>query len=75
MKDIGDLCIECGEDTAFGSGLYVNRIPADDGKQIGYLCPECQSIECDACQEKTLEYFTGSDGGWYCESCLDRTHK
>jgi len=32
-----DLCKECGEDTSFGSGKFVNRIPADDQ----YLCEEC----------------------------------
>jgi hypothetical protein len=30
-------CIECGEDTSFGSGRFVNRIPADDN----YMCYEC----------------------------------
>ena len=30
-------CISCGEDTSFGSGRFVNRIPADDQ----YLCEEC----------------------------------
>jgi len=32
-----DLCKECGEDTSFGSGKFVNRISADDQ----YLCEEC----------------------------------
>ena len=27
-KDIGSLCVGCGEDTKFGSGRFVNRIPA-----------------------------------------------
>ncbi len=31
-------CILCGEDTSFGSGKFVNRIPADDN----YMCAECQ---------------------------------
>ena len=31
-------CILCGEDTSFGSGRFVNRIPADDN----YMCAECQ---------------------------------
>ena len=41
MIDIGDLCIECRESTAFGSGRFVNRIPADNGEEGGYLCDEC----------------------------------
>ena len=31
-------CILCGEDTSFGSGKFVNCIPADDN----YICAECQ---------------------------------
>ena len=34
-------CILCGEDTSFGSGRFVNRIPADDN----YMCAECQNID------------------------------
>ena len=29
MSDIGNRCVHCGEDTSFGSGKFVNRIPAD----------------------------------------------
>jgi len=61
VSDIGNRCVDCGEDTAFGSGRFVNRIPADadyesiddQGKTIfadgeyrdGYLCPNCQLSE------------------------------
>lgn len=34
--DIGDHCIYCGESTAWGSGRYVNRVPAD----ITYRWPD-----------------------------------
>ena len=41
-------CVECKRSTTFGSGLFVNRIPADDNEgNVGYMCPECQMIECD----------------------------
>ena len=56
--DIGDLCTHCGQDTSFGTGLFVNRIPSGaDARMVldggpddvyldvmleGYLCPECQ---------------------------------
>jgi hypothetical protein len=30
-------CEECGEDTSFGSGRFVNRIPYNDI----YMCEEC----------------------------------
>ncbi len=35
--DIGDKCIECMRSTVFGTGLFVNRLPADNDKYIGYL--------------------------------------
>jgi len=41
-------CDECGRDTRFGSGLFVNRIPAD----VGYICPDCAALDCDRCGEK-----------------------
>ena len=50
--DIGDKCVECLRPTSFGSGLFVNRIPADNDKYIGWLCPECNWHECDRCDEK-----------------------
>ena len=50
--DIGDKCIECLRSTSFGTGLFVNRLPADNDKYIGYLCPECNFQECDRCNEK-----------------------
>ena len=28
--DIGDKCVECLRPTSFGTGLFVNRIPADN---------------------------------------------
>jgi hypothetical protein len=55
--DIGDLCAWCGRDTAPGSALWVNRIPAwTDSENMsewfngweslpqyveGWLCREC----------------------------------
>jgi len=64
MKDIGDLCTHCGRDTSFGSGngLFVNRIGSDTGEVLGYMCPDCQMIECDYCKELTLEYIRAEDG-------------
>ena len=57
--DVGNKCVSCGRDTSFGTGLFVNRIPADaeyeseyGGKIVfkegqyrdGYLCPECSAL-------------------------------
>jgi len=32
MINAGEQCIYCDQSVAWGSGLYVNRIPADDGE-------------------------------------------
>jgi len=50
--DIGDKCVECLRPTSIGSGLFVNRIPADNDEYIGWLCAECNWHECDRCDEK-----------------------
>tara|TARA_R100001369_G_scaffold24062_1_gene44173 strand:+ start:211 stop:549 length:339 start_codon:yes stop_codon:yes gene_type:complete len=64
--DVGDKCVSCCRDTSFGTGLFVNRIPADaeyeseyGGKIVfkegqyrdGYLCPECLALPCDRCED------------------------
>ena len=60
--DIGNRCVECKMDTSMGSGRYVNRIPADrqdnaNSPRIeGYLCADCQAIECDICHKSTIDY-------------------
>jgi hypothetical protein len=53
----GSFCVQCGNDTSFGSGRFVNRIPAvvdvagtffeesvggSFTEVEGWLCPECQ---------------------------------
>ena len=48
-KDIGNKCVYCLEDTSFGSGRFVNRIPACTDEYDGYACPECMEMECDRC--------------------------
>lgn len=40
-------CVHCGEDTSFGSGRFVNRIPHDDG----YACAKCMELDCDRCDK------------------------
>ena len=69
--DMGNRCTHCGVDTSFGAGngMFVNRIPstADATMELqnsdaatvtveGYMCPDCQAVECDECGEKTIEY-------------------
>ena len=53
-----DPCIYCGLSTAFGSGRFVNRIPADrenyeTGEYLdGFACAECGGYECNECREQ-----------------------
>ena len=68
--NINALCTRFGIDTSFkaNNGMFVNRIPSDSDGTLtlqdgsicvnveGDMCPGCQSIECDECGERTLEY-------------------
>ena len=71
MNDIGNLCTHCSRDTSFasGNGLFVNRIPSDTGEVVGYMCPDCQQIECDNCHKLVLYYIRDSSGNAYCVDC------
>ncbi len=74
-----DQCVYCERSTAFnsGEGLFVNRIPSDDG----WACAECAGFECDECDKQiyldteTRVDYTDSEGvfhyGNYHEECYD----
>lgn len=57
--DNGDDCVRCDRDTSAGSGLWIDRIPADGYRngdpdqwptlRRGYLCYECQTSSCSSC--------------------------
>lgn len=76
---VQDPCVYCGRSTAFGAGfgLFVNRIPVDDG----WGCAECSGFECDECGQKIYldcelrVDHVDSDGNWqygnYHEECYD----
>lgn len=51
---MSDPCVFCGEPTAFGSGRFVDRIPADNGEAEGFACYECMQMECDRCDEPII---------------------
>ena len=70
--DIGSFCVECLQDTSIGSGRFVNRMPCDRdvydgdkyiGNRSGWLCIDCNWLECDRCDEKIYcdEDFTPYD--------------
>ena len=69
MINIGDNCTHCGRSTEFGSGLFINRIPSETEREEGYMCPECQLVECDTCEKLTLNYAINDDGNIVCENC------
>jgi hypothetical protein len=67
-----------------GKLLFANRIPSGtDGTLVlagswdevklevevtGYMCAECQSVECDECGNKVLDYQI-DDGQIICSDC------
>ena len=63
--DIGNKCVDCGRDSSFGSGRFINRVSADrdvyheDGTYshyvVGYLCGECVAV-CDKLMEEEAQY-------------------
>lgn len=70
--NIGNKCIECKNDTSLGSGRFVNRIPASNENHDGYMCVDCQSIECDKCSEMTINFTFGNEDYWcLCDECED----
>ena len=82
--DIGSFCVECLQDTNFLDAegnqtfRFVNRIPADRdvyneegeviGNREGWLCAECNWLECDrcdkpiSCNEDITPYIVYEDG-------------
>lgn len=45
--ELGEVCVHCRRSVAAGSGLYVNRVPADTYDEAsdtyfdGYACADC----------------------------------
>lgn len=71
VTDVGSRCVNCGEDTAAGSGRYINRVPAESDTAIGYLCAECQAIPCDRCGTDALDWTGNEAGELLCLDCAD----
>lgn len=63
-----DVCLECGNSTAFGSGRFVNRIPAAEGNRHGWLCWDCYALPCDHCGALCDDGFA-DDGTVTCDDC------
>ena len=67
VGDIGSFCVDCLQDTNFRDAegnqtfRFVNRLPCDRdvydgdkyiGNRSGWLCADCNWLECDRCDEK-----------------------
>ena len=70
--DIGNECTQCRKDTSPGSGRFVNRIPSGTDELEGYLCPDCQLVTCEVCEEETIEYEMTEGGTIICDDCLQK---
>jgi len=49
MINRGEMCLSCRQDTSFGTGKFVNRIPAYTDEEVGYTCVSCENetrLEC-----------------------------
>ena len=78
--DIGNQCVDCRQDTSYGSGKFVNRIPASVDREIGglwvvlegYQCAECREMECEGkdCDYKVLDDYIIVDGSILCNGCV-----
>ena len=80
--DIGNQCVDCRQDTSYGSGKFVNRIPASVDREIGglwvglegYQCAECREMECEGkgCDYKVLDDYIIVDGSILCNGCVEK---
>ena len=73
MIDRGNMCLECRQDTSFGTGKYVNRIPAFRDEEEGYMCESCENetrlenykiclnCEGETCEGDSVCVFCGND--------------
>jgi hypothetical protein len=71
-----EICNQCGNSVAWGSGRYVNRITSywvegEAPYDSEWMCAECQAIECEECGEKTIEYEL-TDNAVFCSNCIDK---
>ena len=67
-----EKCSQCRKDTSPGSGRFVNRIPSGTDELEGYLCPDCQLVTCEVCNQETIEYEMTEGGTIICDDCLHK---
>jgi len=69
LTDIGNNCVVCFLDTSAGSGNWSNRVPATTDTLDGYMCAECQMVECDRCQTLVLDDWEPIGNELVCSDC------
>ena len=69
-RPIEEICLECRKDTSYGSDNHVNRIPCGREEEDGWLCEECQLVECHKCCDFVIDYEC-VDNGIICRDCFD----
>tara|TARA_R100000805_G_scaffold16861_1_gene19467 strand:+ start:531 stop:746 length:216 start_codon:yes stop_codon:yes gene_type:complete len=68
-------CIDCNKNIRYDA----EAIPCDRQEGInqpytsGWLCSECQKLECDKCNEKVLDYEL-NENKIVCLDCLEQEH-
>lgn len=78
VVDIGEHCTHCGCDVSPGSGAWVNRIPSGamsaDGvwELDGYMCADCQCMECGTCGQSSAEWGSDNNGNIICDECAEK---
>jgi hypothetical protein len=65
--DIGNRCVNCGKDTSFGSGLFVNRIPADADYESDINDEQGNPIFAEG--EYRDGYLCPDCSAWECDRC------
>ena len=66
---------------ADGLLVFANGVTAEESGLIvsleGYMCADCQSVECDKCGESTLDYeiLDLPIPELLCENCLEKVRK
>lgn len=58
---------------AVGESYEYGLVIAKVGDRLdGYMCAECQAVECETCGQPTIEYSMRPEGGVICDECNDK---
>ena len=65
-------CIDCNSNVRYDADAIpcTRQEGVNDTLREGYLCSECQKLECDVCHNKVLDYEL-EDGQVFCIDCME----